>query len=461
MSLRLLLLLIFMFTQSLFAKDYVIGDLEGDFTRFEKFLVEHPDVFEKGPSGWRVINGHNFIFMGDAVDRGDGSIRIVRTLMELKNNSPENTKLILGNRDINKLWVYQLIKKYEGEPIPEFLKQPYRNYLNKHHGFDLKLSIALEELQEIVSDLDNPVFRLKVILEGMNAADAFQGRFDELKLLFPDQNITNDFVYRNFLDDWKKGGEFFEYLKQTQVGAIIDNTVYVHGAITPHNYGLVPGEYVRQSSMEEWIKRLNSWGQSEILNLGDDPLRDASIIEYHKKRNGKAFNNESVMYGRYSDSSGNPKLPQARFLKKLKGQGINRIVVGHTPVGEYPLSLRVNNFEVVLSDVSYSTISKLPLIEVTKDRVYMETQLKTGEVLKASTKIENHILPTGYRLRNDMRVVGKVADTDLYHVMRISSHGGGFSSHYTNMTVDEIFEIGLKVDLDSGLRNCEMYFIGR
>jgi hypothetical protein len=43
------------------------------------------------------------VFGGDVVDRGDGDLRILRDLMQLKRAYPTRVHFILGNRDLNKV----------------------------------------------------------------------------------------------------------------------------------------------------------------------------------------------------------------------------------------------------------------------------------------------------------------------------------------------------------------------
>lgn len=445
MRLFLALSLFFIYT-SVVAKTIVIGDLEGDIYRLESFLKDHPHIFEYNSDGWRVLPRHKFVFMGDAVDRGVGSIRIVRILKELKKNSPDSVSLILGNRDINKLWVNQIMLKYKNKKIPEFLRKVYINYLNKYENAAIDLDTNLSRLNEMLDGVDNEVLRLKVVLNGMNAADAFENRKFELKALFPHLDITDKFVYEHFIRDWSTGGEFHSYLKQGQIAKIIDNTVYTHGAITAKNYGYIPNSFTREDSIHSWINKLNRWGMREISLLEKNPTYDSPLIEYHKRRQDKFVNNESVMYARYSDATGNAKAPNFKFVKKLNRQGIQRIVVGHTPVGEFAHTLKVPGMEIVLTDVSYAQMTKLPYVEIQKDKVRVQTLLNDGTVINSTTNLRNNLLPTGYKLNDGRRVIGKIMGTDFYKVMKITQVGRVFSSHYSSVTVEDIFKIGLKVD---------------
>ena len=50
---------------------------------------------------------------------------------------------------------------------------------------------------------------------------------------------------------------------------------------------------------------------------------------------------------------------QSKHLRNvLQSQGIDRIVVGHKPVGDCPLIIREDNFELIMADTSYSDSTK-------------------------------------------------------------------------------------------------------
>ena len=51
----------------------------------------------------RLRDGCEFVFGGDAVDKGNGDIRFVRAMLRLKKRYPDRVHLIVGNRDCNKL----------------------------------------------------------------------------------------------------------------------------------------------------------------------------------------------------------------------------------------------------------------------------------------------------------------------------------------------------------------------
>ena len=65
--------------------------------------------------------GHKFVFGGDAGDKGDGTIRVIKTLVRMKQHYPDNVVLILGNRDVNKMRLTSELVNLD----PKFHPAPY------------------------------------------------------------------------------------------------------------------------------------------------------------------------------------------------------------------------------------------------------------------------------------------------------------------------------------------------
>lgn len=51
----------------------------------------------------KLRDGCEFVYGGDAVDKGIGDLRFVRAMLGLKHRYPDRVHLIVGNRDCNKL----------------------------------------------------------------------------------------------------------------------------------------------------------------------------------------------------------------------------------------------------------------------------------------------------------------------------------------------------------------------
>ena len=455
----LILPIYLLFPLKLWASVYAVGDLEGDYDRFVEYLEQNP-VFEEALDGrWKLSEGERFVFLGDAVDRGPGSIRVVRTLLQLKEDYPDQVSLILGNRDINKLRVYSILKAHEGKAIPEVIRVPYIKYLNQEHGFNLDLATGLDELRHVAGDFDNQITRLKVILLGMNAPGAFEFAREELALLNGNMEINDRMVFEKLVGDWKEGGEFHEYLRKGQISDIIDGTLYVHGAISSESFGYVPGHESRYKNVNSWSKAINLWAQDEITSWSTDYKEGTGLIEYHAPKTGSISNIKSVVYHRFSDDSGNPVLPKKELTETLVDQGVHRVVVGHTPVQDFPLSVRNSKFELLLTDVSHSKLKHLPLIRIDKDTTALETELESGRKVVTKTRRVRDLFPDGMRTEDGYRIVGRDSKSDKYVLMKVSGTGRTFKTEYIERGLDEIFEIGVKTLNVNGIKNsCEFLF---
>jgi hypothetical protein len=76
------------------------------------FTGGQPRYHDDGACELTLHEGWCFVHGGDSCDKGGavgGSVRVVRTLVALKNKYPDRVTLILGNRDLNKMrWSAQL-----------------------------------------------------------------------------------------------------------------------------------------------------------------------------------------------------------------------------------------------------------------------------------------------------------------------------------------------------------------
>ena len=78
-------------------------DIEGNYNYWIKY-VKISKVFTLKNKNNIILNPNSyFVYGGDVCDRGDGDIRVLKDLMKLKTENPNNVFFILGNRDCNKL----------------------------------------------------------------------------------------------------------------------------------------------------------------------------------------------------------------------------------------------------------------------------------------------------------------------------------------------------------------------
>jgi hypothetical protein len=88
-------------------QSYLVGyasDLEGSYDYWRRY-VRQSRIFQvnKDDNQIDLMNDCHFVCGGDVVDRGNGDLRILSELIDLKKRFPERVHFILGNRDINKL----------------------------------------------------------------------------------------------------------------------------------------------------------------------------------------------------------------------------------------------------------------------------------------------------------------------------------------------------------------------
>lgn len=62
----------------------------------------------------RDVDAH-FVYGGDAVDKGPGDVRLVRSLASLKSRHPDRVHLLVGNRDLNKLRLTSELSEYDDD----------------------------------------------------------------------------------------------------------------------------------------------------------------------------------------------------------------------------------------------------------------------------------------------------------------------------------------------------------
>lgn len=327
-----------------------VTDLEGSRQRFEQFMRQS-EAFELGSDGkFHLRKDAHFVFGGDAPDRYLGSQWVVSELVRLKRETPERVALILGNRDINKM---RLTAELSSAAL---LKPPIKFHFTKE-----------EEWAKHVGP-ESRADRLKYILAStMGAPLAFELRRKEIagerKVI--ESTVADEVVAESYLHELQLGGAFREFLELGQLAHRIGNTLFVHGGVTTENLGFIPGDPRKKADVDEWIADLNHWmyegvktwkKHSSVDWSGEGSRPEQAWLDYPMPKPGANSRPDSVVTGRNSDALNNPHLPERSIIAELLGQGIDRIVIGHTPTGDYPLILRTEDerFEVVSADNSFT-----------------------------------------------------------------------------------------------------------
>jgi len=284
-----------------------VTDLEGRWDKLTTFVAGNPHV-SLVDGALVLAEGVTFVFGGDAIDRGPAGRRIVELLLAARRTYGDRVILLAGNRDINKL---RLVHE-----------------LDAHGGRGDRLRW--------------------IFANTMGAAKAFEHRATELG------TKDDDAVVDSYLSDLAVGGDLRAYLGETRLAYRAGATLFVHGGITPENYLHVPGSE-QARDVDAWISALDRFYRGELDRFAAGGV-PTPLIAYQAPLPGTHLNQGSIVYARPTDEYGNPELPPAETISKLRADGIERVVVGHTPSGDCPAVVRDDGFELVLGDNSYGRI---------------------------------------------------------------------------------------------------------
>jgi hypothetical protein len=295
-------------------------DVEGQWDKLVSYTDDNAHVTLRD-GALRLADGVTFVFGGDAVDRGPSARRIVALLLRARADYGDRVVLLAGNRDINKL---RLAFELTGAPPP---------------GAPTGTRAEL----------------LRWIFERtMGASRAFEHRASELASTAAPAD--DDAVVDSFIADVAPGGLGRAYLEACRLGYRHGATLFVHGGVSARNLGAVPRR-PRADSVDAWIAGLNEFYADELAAFARGRRPD-ELISYQAPQPGLHVNPDSVVYNRFTDDDGNPQLPPADVLARLRADGIYRIVVGHTPCGDCPAIVRDADFEVLLADNSYGRVER-------------------------------------------------------------------------------------------------------
>ena len=240
----------------------------------------------------------------------------------MKRRQPDRVVLLAGNRDINKM---RLRRELGGHPPS---KAP--------------------------AGLEPPQLLRWILANTMGAARAFEHRATELRAV-SEQDVVDSFCF-----DVSPPGPIAEYLAQCQLVFRSRETLFVHGALTDESVGVVPGIGGRIPDLDEWVGELNAFYSRQVAAFCQDSAESeySGVIAYQRSVPGTRMNQASVVYGRFTDDSGNPSLPHSTVIASLVRAGVRRLTVGHTPSGDTPSVLRdpERGFELIMADNSYGRL---------------------------------------------------------------------------------------------------------
>jgi hypothetical protein len=360
-----------------------ITDLEGRWDKLEQALHGCSWAWLDG-GDIRVHPDAVLVYGGDTIDRGPASVRMVRALVRAAQEKPDRVVLLAGNRDINKLRLPRELGPHPPDGAPGPLPD-----------------------------------RLRWILaRTMGAGQAFAHRAAEL-------GEEDDAVVRSFLDDVAPpDGPLLTYLRLARLGWRWRDVLFLHGAVTEDNLGVVPGA-PPSDSVDQWLVALNAFLANQIRSYIQDPTGadHRPLVRYQAPVPGTRANPGSVVYGRPVDASGNPLLPPATLRRRLMSEGVRRVVVGHTPTGDTPSFVHEDGFTLFLGDTSYSPLERGARIELgPEDAVIVGAALVDGVPGPVEVRIERDIPPPLGRYVDGWLIKARLGDAWLGFQM-----GDGFS----------------------------------
>jgi hypothetical protein len=316
-----------------------------------------------------------FIYGGDSCDKGSGDLRIITALVDFKNRHDRDVTLLAGNRDIKcRRFTYELshnVRQRLLHGAPAFWSRPStpRQYVIDHmtsKGISAVSSLAIQRYLESIDDQACQTLYLKWMLEktmgcgsSNNKPSTFEYRRVELGILEGKSagSITDEMVTQSFIDSVSSDGIMTRYLKQSQLGAIIGDTLYIHGAVTIDNMGYVPGmseSRQRTGNAREWIEQLNGWYREQINEWLRQPMDDNLSPPGHMPLDQYVVSNPRSIVTTNWYAQGRLSPIDDRVAKFLNDSGICRVVSGHQPFSDFPLIIRQPNLEVIVGDTSYS-----------------------------------------------------------------------------------------------------------
>lgn len=389
-----------------------LTDLEGKWGKVESFLAKSDAALYRDAQGKiHLRDGARFVYGGDSVDNGPDGIRIVDMLVDLKERYPDRVVLIMGNRDLNKLLIPS-----EMSPAGQAAGQArFEKWLNFTYG---KKGETLPP--ERVKALDTPANRLRAALRG--APKGFEYRQQELSKI-EGRPVSDEQVVADFMQEMQPGGRHHRLLELGQLSYLPTtngkNSLFVHGAVSDTSLGFVPGNPKRFPDAQAWVDELNRWYRTNIQNWSKHPADLKGLdpfLGYLGPLPGTYANDDSVVYGRYSDEPGNPVLPSKSVQDWLAERKIRWVFGGHTPQDHIPSVLRGERMSLVLGDNTY--VDHGSVVELSPDGQSVRVKAEfTGDEAGA---LKSRLVEHRVGVRDDSPIGRRIAGTNLLVKARLA-----------------------------------------
>ena len=290
---------------------YVIGDLHGD-AQCAQHWVERTGLIDESSGRWSDPTSH-LIFVGDYVDKGPTSRQVVELVKGLTERYPEQVTALLGNHEMELLldrdrsrWDMWGGSGYFGLAYASVHPGEYLHYIDRE---------PTEEDAAVVDALYKAsveIYGNGLHSEMFMAPPELVGDKSILRFIPESMHkLVNERLkeYRQaYLDAFRSGSELGDWLEKRPIIAHYNETVFVHGGISPKGKAL--------------IDELGIDGINRLFAQNSHDGKLSSFIEQTEK--GQALYNLLTFRGNHQEGA-------CPYLPRLLPDGASRLGVGHTP----------------------------------------------------------------------------------------------------------------------------------
>lgn len=312
-----------------------ITDVEGNW-EYWCSQFEASKALEGTPNKPKLKDGWMFCHGGDVVDRGSGDIRICKAFTQLHHNHKERVILIAGNHELGKLRFASELA--EGEERRLDVSSLSMQAAPFHEWFDPDPSF-----QGASSSVRVCRWMLQDTMGGYLCT--FETRRKELAMLgraSGDDDVALSF--RDSVDPMAGDPWLLKYLKCTQIVAVVDDCLFVHGGVPLAAKRELPSGEAVDLPIGEWVDKVNIWYRAQLAGFEASPRWSE-----RGARGGDALMHNDgwfcpliydALVSRAEGERYNPVHPQEEVSAWLCTAGIRRVFSGHQPAGECPQPVR-------------------------------------------------------------------------------------------------------------------------
>lgn len=456
-----------------------VTDIEGNRAYFDEY-VRISRVLDRDAASSRLQlrEGCELVFGGDVCDKGDADLHVARELVELKRRYPARVHIILGNRDVNKIrWAHELGRTdlerlaaganaddegggggtecvaWWSDVRPRVRDDAARaRWMLRHtmgsavpDTFELRRSeLARAAAEREGARADAPQLEVQAPAEGgarvfslgalLSGVFGVGGGGPSSPSAAPDGGgpaqpppappvdgalgaVSDEAVVASFRESVLPGGPMFELLAAGQVGAVLGDCLFVHGALSARNLGQLPprqGEvpprdasgrgFVRAQGLAQWVAGINAFAAQEVASFARFPTGEPGRVPWAEEggyggrggeglvqygmgalplrqqqgkggeegaegkgekgapRRPRSHHNPSAIYASWFEHGAPLPIP-AEVASFVTSAGVSTVLVGHQPIGDTVAVLTAQaesggsagaELRVVCADMSYS-----------------------------------------------------------------------------------------------------------